>query len=605
MARELGDKIGPRLASLVRSHTLATRTALAPLEARIAAAGTQHVIDRAGRETADHYRPLIAELLKLDPDMPGWLTDYLTETASGQHQWRSIAGTIGLSSASGAISTVINNMLGPSVRALVRTAPSLDLDPQTAAAAAAAGLVSFADAAYSGAGQGFSEGPMLVLRDLAQTIPGAPDLHDMHNRGLIGEQLLTEYLGRLALPPDLIGPVKGLGRQLLSPADAALAVLRGNMDEAAGRAIAAANGMSSADFDVLIGNTGEPPAIEEMLMLWRRGRIDTPTLDRAIRQSRVRDEWIPAIHDLSVEPPAQADVLEALVQGELTEAQARQRFAEAGGDPTYFDTAFRTRANSPAPGQLAEMLNRGIIAEHGTGPDAVTFEQGFREGRWKDKWEPQFRALAVYLPPPREISTLVKEQGLSQDQAIGLWEQHGMTPELAHAYWTAAHYQRTSAQHTLAASEIERLYFDQAIDLATATTMLGGIGWTETDAAWLLDLTDIKREQSYLERAIAKISALYVAHKITSAQASSALATLEVPSSQAAHLVKTWDLEAALNVRTLTAAELVDSWFYNLASPQQVAAQLQGIGYTPHDAWLLLSIKNHGPIDGFPDPGGA
>lgn len=605
MARELGDKLGPRLASLVRQHTLASRLSLAPVEARIAAAGTQHVIDRAGRETADHYRAVIGELLKVSGDLPPWLEEYLRETASGDHQWRSIAGVLGVTGASSVIGTVLNNFLADPVARLVRTSPGLNLDVASTAAATAAGILTYEQGAYTASGWGYEAGIFNTMRDLAQTIPGAPDLHDMHNRGLIDGRQLHEWLTRLALPPDLIGPVEELGRQLLSPADAALAVLRGNMTEGEGRAIAAANGMHAADFDVLIGNTGEPPAIEEMLMLHRRGKIDTPTLDRAIRQSRVRDEWIPAIHDLSVEPPGQADVLEALVQGEISEGEARRRFAEAGGDPTYFDVAFRTRANSPAPGQLAEMLNRGIIAEHGGGGQAVTYEQGFREGRWKDKWLPAFRRLAVYLPPPREIATLVKESGLTQDQAITLWEEHGMTPELAHAYWTAAHYQRTSAVHQLTVSEIERLYFDQAITAETATGMLEGVGWTATDAGWLLDLTDIRRERAELERAIAKVRALYLARKIDKPAASSAMAALELPASQVAALMKTWDLERAESVRTLTPAEYEDAFYYKLMSPEDAAAHLVDLGYSPHDAWLKVSIKAKGPIDGFPDPGGA
>lgn len=598
MAREIGDKLGPRLARLVLNHQVAARMRLAPLEARISAAGTQQVIDRAGRETADHYRDIIGQVLGSGADLPPWLVEYLEQTASGEHQWRSVAGVLGLTGITGGLQTIISNAIAPAVQQLVRLGPSLHIDQNAAAQAAAGRILGQADAADLAAQAGYNLANFEALRELSRLIPDAPTLADLRNRGLLSQAAYAHYLGRLALPDDLIGPVSRLAEVILSPPDAALAVLRGNMSQAEGEAIAAANGVSSTDFGVLIGNTGEPPAMEEMLMLWRRGKISTATLDRAIRQSRVRDEWIPAIHDLATQPPSTAEVLEALVQGEISTAAAEKRYAEAGGDPTYFETAWRTRANSPSPVQLSEMANRGIIPWSGTGPGAVSFEQGVLEGRWKDKYLGAFRQLAAYIPPPREISTLVREGGLTEDQAMAYWRDHGMSAELAHTYWLAAHHTRTATLHELAAGEIDRLYFDQAVTRTEALKMLEGINWSEHDASYRLDLVDLKRERGYLEKAISRVSALYIGHKITRNQAAKALADLEVASGQAEHLIKIWDLEAADNVKTLTAAEIVAGWFYKRFTAAEAMDRLEAEGYTRDDAMTLLVIRNKGPLTG-------
>ncbi len=605
MARDFGDKLGPRLAHIAREHTLAIRRQLAPIEARISAAATQEVIDRAGLElgslTSAFTRPLIAAHADaLHPDMLA----YLERISSGEHQWEGIAGNLQMSATS-AISSVLSNYLFAVTGPLNSVFRNLPVDAQTAAQAAAAGLATYGEGDATAGAWGNTSAAFDIMYRLSQQLPGGPQLLDLMNRGVLSEATVKAWLVRSALPAELIDAVLVLAQQLLSPADAALAVLRGNLSAADGYAVAKANGLSTADFDVIIGNTGEPPAAEELLMLWRRGKIDTPTLERGIRQSRIRDEWIPAMLDLGVEPPSAADVLESLVQGEVSESEARTRWAQAGGDPTWFDTAYATTANSPAPGELAEMANRGIIPWTGLGAAATSFEQGFREGRWKDKWLSAFRELAVYHPPPREIATLVKEGGVTQDEAMKLWEQAGLSPDLAEVYWKAAHYTKTATAHALTKSEIVQLYSDRAISADTAKAMLKDLGYTETDANWEIDLADLKVARALLESAIAKIKGLYIAYKINGVTAAKLLAELDVPGAQSQQLQKVWDLERQANVKTLTAAEITDAWFYQLISPQQAQSMLEQLGYTPWDAWALVNIKAKGPIDRFPAPPGG
>lgn len=602
MARELGDKIGPRLASITRQHTLAVRNALAPVEAKIMAAGLQHVIDRAGVEWAQQYRPLYQAMKDAHPALDPWMADFIAQAESGQHQWQAIAGQIGLSSSQGPLGEIIGNSLAPAVYQIVGLSPNLIIDAPTVAAAAAANIVTIGDQVTNAAQLGYNETAANVQRQLAQTIPGAAQLYDLYNRGLIDRQTLRYWLSRAALPPELIDSMGELAAVLLSPPDAALAVLRGNMSMADGLAAAAANGVSADVFNVLIGNTGEPLALEEMLMLNRRGLMDDATLDRGIKQSRVRDEWIPYAKLLKVTPPSTAEILDALVQGQITADEALKRYEVAGGDPTYFETAYHATANSPSPTQLAEMANRGIIPWDGTGPNVVSYAQGFYEGRWKDKWRPAFQALTVYHPPPREIATLVKEGGMTQDEALKLWEEAGLTPELAHQYWLAAHYQRTSTAHALAQGTIVKLYTDRAISKDQALKMLTDEGWSKTDGEYLLDVADFKLAESNLAAAINKMRSLFIAYKIDAATVRQSLATLEVASGQAEQLIKIWTLEREANVKTLTASEITDAWFYELIPVDEAQAELQAIGYTAHDAGLLLSIKAKGHIQGYRIP---
>lgn len=56
--RQLGDKLGPKLAQLMSDAVIRTRRQLAPHEARVQQAALQALIDRAGHEVAGLWRPL-------------------------------------------------------------------------------------------------------------------------------------------------------------------------------------------------------------------------------------------------------------------------------------------------------------------------------------------------------------------------------------------------------------------------------------------------------------------------------------------------------------------------------------------------------------------
>lgn len=191
---------------------------------------------------------------------------------------------------------------------------------------------------------------------------------------------------------------------------------------------------------------------------------------------------------------------------------------------------------------------------------------------------------------------------MTQDEAMAYWAEAGVPPALAHEYWQAAHYQRTTAIHELAQGEITKLYTDKAISRDEAISMLESVRWTKTDAEWLLDIADMAVARSTLEKAISKISSLFISHKIGATPAKAALATLEVPASQADFLISTWELEAAANVKILTAAEVADAVFYDLMPPAEGMAELEAMGYSPRDAWYVLSIKIKAPVPGIPKP---
>src|SRR5258707_13047225 len=89
----LGDKLGPKIAQLVSQSVVATRRALGPHEVRVRRQATQDVIDQAGREVTEHYRPLIRKILDADHgQIKENVRPFLEDAINGEPELTAIGG---------------------------------------------------------------------------------------------------------------------------------------------------------------------------------------------------------------------------------------------------------------------------------------------------------------------------------------------------------------------------------------------------------------------------------------------------------------------------------------------------------------------------------
>lgn len=389
----------------------------------------------------------------------------------------------------------------------------------------------------------------------------------------------------------------------LPPADAAQAVIRNLMDHGAAADEAVKAGIDRPRFDVLVGLAGDAPDPTSLAVALRRKLIDQGRYMTGIRQGRLRDEWAALVQELAVVQPSPGAMLAAYLEGQIPEAEARDRYAQLGGDPAYFDILFATEGQAPSPVEALELANRGVIPWTGRGEAAVSYEQAFLEGPWRNKWLSSFRALGEYLPPPRTVTAMHREGALSDAQAIDLYRKAGLSPELARAYMSASASQRTVKTHELAQSTVEALYRDRLIPRTEAAAFLGSLRYTPQEAEYILELVDVQVSQKYLTAAVGRVHTLYVGHKIARAQALAVLGQLQLDATNAGDLVSIWDYERAANVKTLTASEVAAALKLKLVDQPTAQAELEALGYLPHDAWLYLSVHMKVALPGEPPAG--
>lgn len=437
------------------------------------------------------------------------------------------------------------------------------------------------------------------------------DFGKIFKSGGVAEQfLMWQIMAQLAQPlmapmlQTIANEIWQLDPNVPVPADTlAVMVNRGLLSMTDGINESSKTGIGESQFRKLVDSAGSPPALNEIIELWRRGAIQqgapddsVPSFERALKDSGVRDDWIPLLADLKINKPSQEEALNALLQGQITRERSYALWLQAGGDPDWFQDAFNSQGTAPTPDMAGTMANRGIIPWDGEGANAVTFRQAFLEGPWRNKWEPSMRRLMEYLPPPRTVTAMVRAGSITDAQALALLRKEGLTQELAAAYLADAHHTKTAAQKELSQAQIKALYKDHKITQAKAEQLIEALGYSKENAGLIISLADVAKADTHLTAAMGRIHTLYVAHKLNRLAAHAALVSLHIGDQQITDLFALWDIEVESNVRLLTPAQITSAWDNKIMTQDEALQQLQHLGYSAYDAWVVLSEKAGKPL---------
>ena len=105
-----------------------------------------------------------------------------------------------------------------------------------------------------------------------------------------------------------------------------------------------------------------------------------------------------------------------------------------------------------------------------------------------------------------------------------------------------------------------------------------------------------------LKANITRIGNQYIGRRIDRNTASGLLAQLGLPPAQVTQTLAGWDADLFANVKHLTPAQIVNAFHYNVISQAEAMTGLEGDGYTPYQAWVLLSEREHAPLPNMPAP---
>lgn len=578
---QIGSKLGPKLVTLIAQTVAATKLRLLDTEHRARVHSMQTIIDRAGSEIADLYRPVFQEVIK-DQDLPPEIREFVEKSISGTHQWHAIGGALfQASGASSAISMMLNNFLAPGVRFAVSKDPQILPSNEELIQAGVKGAMDWQDVYYYAHGQGYADLTIQSLAEAMYSYPDADTTFELLRRRLISGADARKFLTRNGIPGPLQDTILKLEQVPLSPADLADMVVRGIKPNAEAEQVAAESGVSAADFAAMVEDTGEPLALMQLLEAFRRGFIDTPRLQRGIKQSRIRDEWIDVATKLRYEPMSVADAVNAVVQNHIPASEGA-RYAELNGlEPGDFDILAQTAGEPLSRTEMEELYNRGLVSQ-------AEVDQALRESRLKDKYVGDAFQLHRRIIPARTLHEALKNGAVTHDDAVRIAMESGYTKADAEIVVTAGSSDALSAYKGKTIAAIESMYEDNLLPQSEAQSLIEGQGYTATQADYILKAAEFRRMAHAVTQVVSAVKGKYLQHHITSQQATGFLDKAGIPTPQRDYLIGLWDIERDAYTRALTPAQIVKAVNKSLITPQDGLARLQALGYPESDANLLL-----------------
>lgn len=398
----------------------------------------------------------------------------------------------------------------------------------------------------------------------------------------------------------------------LSPEAAADLVARHLIDQAAGADQAVKAGIDSGAFARMVKAASRGPDLGTLVTAYQRGLIarggpdgEQLSLFGGLADTGLREDWLPVIEKLTTDVPTSQEVINAWLQGQLGEGEARRWLAKTGIDPDWIQTAYDATGEAPTPVQALTLANRGIIPWEGEGPAATSYRQAFLEGPWRNKWEKAFRALAEYLPPPRTVTAMYHAGQVDQATAADALKAYGLSDTWAQAYLKPGHTATSTAtEKHLAKTDILEAFRDKIMTRPAAVRALEALHYSASDANLLLDLSDLRETTAQLRAGVSRVRALFQGGKITAGQARDDLAQLGIGHAEAADLIDTWGITQATKVRDNTPAQVEAAMYYDIITEAEAMSRLIAMGYDEAEAWLALAVRIHGPLKTIPRPAG-
>jgi len=626
--RQFGAKLLPPMISAIVKSIIATKTGLASHEHLVRTRASQEIIDRMGHEAADHFAGLMSLVLSQDELHPE-LRSFFEKAASGNDQWQAAGQFLFQSSGiAGALGQAIGNAVAPVVYELNSLGPNLLLDPPTAAAASVRGLVTPGFGAQMARKQGTQQVLFEVMEFLAQTIPDATTLFQLWNRRVIGEQQVRTYLHRNGFTESAASEMMQLAAAILSPSDAALAVLRGNITEHEGLSIARQSGLDQSQFNLLVDNTGEPPGAEELMAALRRGFIDQDRFTRGIRESRVRNEWVPTLLKLRYTPMSTADAVQARVQNYIDTPELHAIAQQNGLEPGHVDTLLQAAGEPLSRTEMTDAVRRGLATKG-------EYAEALRQSRLKNSYiglsekmifNPPTTADAIessiqgYMPKA-EARKIASENGLAGQYFDALWNTAGapLSKTEMLTLLKRGHVTKQDVRDALKQSRLKNAYIEDALKLAETLPPLFEVrSLLSAGALSTKEATHILLQEGYQDnivKAIIKASTasttasskdlteamyaeLYQEHAITAEEFRRELVALGYSPAQSELIETIYDQKIAITNRNAVISKVRALYTSNKIDETQTQHDLNALGL-PSDMvdklmedWKLIVASN-------------
>lgn len=419
---------------------------------------------------------------------------------------------------------------------------------------------------------GFGEDVMTALVSIANTGPPLGQAMASLRRGTLTDDQFRTALHRAAIEQEWWPALLDLRGEKLEPAALATAIHRGIIagggllirEPPLGEgkvphvaqskldpiAEAAAWGYDPERLRVLVGNTGLPLALGEMLQLLNRDAVTEDDVRRSIAQSNVRNEYMDVALALRRQLPTARDYLENALRGYRTLDDAIAGAALHGMTAADATMIYQNQGRPMPVATITKALARGGKFKPEPGELQDPYEASIVEGNIKPAYYDLAKAMRYTLPGTFAIRAMAQAGDLTRAETEDLLLQSGWEPKLAAkvaGVWSA---QQTGAGKLETKAELEDEYAGGFISESEFRAALAQLGYTGHVQDLLVGLNDARRVKKQRELVVKAISDGYVGGTYDRPTATARLSSVNVIGTAADQLFQLWDILREVNADT-------------------------------------------------------
>lgn len=508
--------------------------------------------------------------------------------------WNRFFGGAGSTAAGVAIGATAVPALAPAAQAVVNEAwrlhPNRPPDVIVITQGVAQGQVPEPEARVWASENGFGDAQFDALVAVADTGPGVAYAFELWRRGKIGDTQFRRALKREALEQEWIDALVSLKRVLLSPSELANAVVQGHRTLDAATADAELQGLSAADFAVMVENTGLPPGPETGLAWLRRGILDEAEFGDVILEGHTKPKYIPK-YLAALHPVLGAQTYAGLhLRGWISEAEMVAGGALTGYTQEQLDLLYKEHGRPATGRQVFIGLRRGGKYDGPTTGIDPAFVAAIRQSNIRPEWTNLLWAGRFTYPSAFVLRALTQAGDLTQAETEQILLYQGWEPTLAQtvsAKWAGG---SGSAGSQQTKTELLAEYAGGYVTQDELRTTLAALGYTGAALDREVHLADARRNAAMRERVVKVIGDAYRMHAIDETAAASELAEVNVRGDAATMLIALWEKERRFTRREMTDRQVASAFKKGLLARDAALAELEERGFTAEDAARELAI---------------
>lgn len=191
--------------------------------------------------------------------------------------------------------------------------------------------------------------------------PGPEQLVEALRRGFIDKTRFDHGIRQSRIRNEWIDVEQKLGFVPMSTPEAVEAVVQGHLSDQQGRDIAHQNGLEPQHWAPLVETAGSPIARGEALELLNRGEMNRAQVEQAVRESRVKNKYIPDILKLRRRLPPERSIVSMLSHGAIGHDEALSLLMQLGFDRRIAEAFVKAGTAQRTGG--AKHVALGVIVE--------------------------------------------------------------------------------------------------------------------------------------------------------------------------------------------------------------------------------------------------